>query len=428
MMGRPQRSDAKLFYVGLSLDERVPAEHPLRRVDRAVDFAMVRRKVAHLYGVNGNESVDPTLVLKLMFLAFFERVRSERELMRQLPLRLDWLWFCGLDLDDAIPDHSVLSKARRRWGLDVFEELFRAVLERCVEAGLVDGTTSYVDSTVLKADASVDSRVPRMLWHQLEKGLERDDDAEDEDDGDGDAGPPSRTPRPPEDDQPLPPQEAPEKKQYKSKFNARTVSLTDPDAATTTRRGRGVTLGYKDHSLVDGRCGIVTATIATSADYDDATLLPTLLDRHRDYLGHEAHRAVGDSAYGTKKNYEELIARGIEPYLKPRRGRGGSGSREEHRESWLDRLPSLCDRRTALRLLRARLPIAEGRFAEAHGRHEHRRCRWRRRWRVQIQCYLVAMVQNIKKLARQAPAPRRGANAAALGPHRTSHRLPLQTA
>lgn len=386
MMGRPKGRDGRLFYVGFSVEQRVPADHPLRRVLEAVDFGFVRAKVAHRYGFNGNESVDPAVVLKLLFLAYFEKVRSERELMRQLPLRLDWLWFCGLDLDDPIPDHSVLSKARRRWGLAVFEEIFAHVLDRCVKAGLVEGSTVYVDSTALKADASVESRVPRVLWNQLESGLEAQHQ---------DQGPPSRTPSPPEDGHELPPLEAAGQDNRKAKFNARYVSRTDPDAATTTRRGRGVMLGYKDHCLMDGRRGVVTATIATAADYDDAALLPSLLDKHREYLGHEAQCAVGDSAYGTKENYRQLAERGVDAYLKPRPGRRGLGG-------WLERMPVGCDRAMALRLLNRRLHVAEGRFAEAHVRHDHRRCRWRRRWRVQIQCYLVAMVQNIKKIVRWA--------------------------
>ena len=101
-MGKPRRREPKLFYAGVDLDleSRVPPDHPLRRVEAAVDFSFVRPLVAPLYGYNGNESLDPALALRLMFLCFFENVRSERELMRQLPLRLDWLWFCGMDLGD----------------------------------------------------------------------------------------------------------------------------------------------------------------------------------------------------------------------------------------------------------------------------------------------------------------------------------------
>lgn len=105
-----------LFVVDVSLEKRVRKNHPLRRIRAGVDFGFVRRRVAHLYGYNGNESVDPEVLLKLMFLLFYYDVPSERELMATLPERLEWLWFLGYSLDEKVPGHSVLSKARRRWG------------------------------------------------------------------------------------------------------------------------------------------------------------------------------------------------------------------------------------------------------------------------------------------------------------------------
>ena len=107
MMGRPRKRQAKLFYTGWNLSERIPDDHPLRRIRQLVPFDTVRSRVADCYGYNGHEGLDPALILKLLFLLFYENVRSERELMRQLPMRLDWLWFCELDLDDPIPHHSV---------------------------------------------------------------------------------------------------------------------------------------------------------------------------------------------------------------------------------------------------------------------------------------------------------------------------------
>jgi transposase len=79
------------------------------------------------------------MILKLMLVLVLYNVRSERELMATLPERLDWLWFLGLELDSEIPDHSVLSKARRRWGVELFRSFFERIVWQCVEGGLVDG-------------------------------------------------------------------------------------------------------------------------------------------------------------------------------------------------------------------------------------------------------------------------------------------------
>ena len=114
MMGRQDEPQGKLFTVGISLEKRVRKDHLLRRIAEAVDFDFIYDEVAEKYGRNGNVSVPPPVLLKLMLLLALYNVRSERELMSALPERLDWLWFLGYDLDSEIPNHSVLSKARRR--------------------------------------------------------------------------------------------------------------------------------------------------------------------------------------------------------------------------------------------------------------------------------------------------------------------------
>src|SRR5271170_4460065 len=104
MMGS-QQAQKELFSYQIDLDQRVRSENPLRRIRDVIDFGFVRTEVATLYGINGNESVDPAVILKMMFLLFFDNVASERELMRVIPERLDYLWFLGYELDAVIPHH-----------------------------------------------------------------------------------------------------------------------------------------------------------------------------------------------------------------------------------------------------------------------------------------------------------------------------------
>src|SRR5262245_15149398 len=139
MLGPIQRNEPKLFHYGVNLEKRVRATNPLRAVKRVVDFSFVRPRVASFYGKDGHPSEDPIVILKLMLLLFMDDVTSERELMRIVPERLDYLWFLDFDFEDEIPNHSVLSKARKLWGGEVFEELFVQTVQQCVEAGLVDG-------------------------------------------------------------------------------------------------------------------------------------------------------------------------------------------------------------------------------------------------------------------------------------------------
>lgn len=115
MMGHHPPGQETLFYANIILEERVRKNHPLRRINEIIDFEFIYKEVKDKYGSKGNVSVPPPVILKLMLLLVFYNVRSERELMETVPERIDWLWFLGYNFDSEIPDHSVLSKARKRW-------------------------------------------------------------------------------------------------------------------------------------------------------------------------------------------------------------------------------------------------------------------------------------------------------------------------
>src|SRR5260370_486944 len=220
MMGT-QKSEPQLFHYAVNLEKRVRANHPLRQIKAAIDFSFVREEVAHCYGRNGNESVPPEGILKMMFLLFFDDIKSERELMEVIGERLDYLWFLDYGLDEKIPDHSVLSKARARWGKQVFESLFVRTVAQCVEAGLVDGQKLHVDSSLVDADAAKESVIKgappliaalKRAYAATESKLEESSTP-----GSYEAG------------------------------NDRMMSQSDPDAALVRRRGGDSRPRYKHH-------------------------------------------------------------------------------------------------------------------------------------------------------------------------------------
>src|SRR5262245_28500912 len=184
MIGPTQQSEGKLFHYGVNLEKRVRSNNPLRAVKAAVDFKFVRTRVAGFYGKDGHESEDPIVIMKLMLLLFLDNVSSERELLRIVGERLDYLWFLELDLDDEIPNHSVLSKARKRWGPDVFEEVFIAMVQQCVKAGLIDGKKIHMDGSLINANASNDSlhHGPPALIDALRRVYRRETEKLDEPD------------------------------------------------------------------------------------------------------------------------------------------------------------------------------------------------------------------------------------------------------
>ena len=233
MMRHQSKVQSKLFYTAFNLEQRVRKNHILRKVKRHIDFDFIYNEVKDTYGINGNESVPPPIILKMMLLLIFYNVRSERELAATIPERLDWLWFLDYDLDDDIPNHSVLSKARNRWGVEAFKTFFERIVWQCAQAGLVDGSKLFMDSSIVQADASNNSVVNKQSlkrylnksYQILESRLEQQQ------------------------------QSGNNNETIKSgAANKKYISTTDPDASVT-RRGKGKSkLKYQVHRGVD-QCG-----------------------------------------------------------------------------------------------------------------------------------------------------------------------------
>jgi transposase len=432
MMGKPNKVEPKLFYHGLSLERRIPQDHPLRKVKKFIDFTFARADVENLYGKNGNESIDPVVILKLIFLLFYENIKSERALASQLPLRLDWLWFCDYDIDDTTPNHSVISKARRRWGVDVFARFFENILNQCIEAGLVDGRTIHVDSSTIAANASKEKLRPKfeLLGKQLYRQL------------DGQINEQSKL----DTDKP-----------------GTNVTEVDPDARLFTKSGR-TTLGYKDHRVIDDRNGVITATVTTPANIHDDKVFSKVVEEHIENTGIKPDKTVADKGYGFVSNYIYLHDKDIlaciphKDFDVNKRGEinrseftydyhndcyvcpaGQQLHRYDHNKpyqnnsyryrakydvcrqcrffdrcvsskttgrqvvrnsddkyiEWADRCLSKHERR---RLLGRRKYKAEGSFADAANNHGYKRARWRGMAKMQIQNLMIAAIQNIRKL------------------------------
>jgi transposase len=463
MMGKEPPRQPQLFYTGINLEKRVRANHPLRQIERILDLSFAYKEVDVCYGYNGNVSIPPPVVLKLMLLLVFYNVRSERELMDTLPERLDWLWFLGYDIDAEAPDHSVLSKARRRWGVDVFRRLFERVVWQCVEAGLVDGTKIFVDSSLIEANASNNSVVDRTsLERYLRDGyLEFEKRLEErvEEESGGDEG--------------------------RGDVNQRHVSMTDPDASVVRHGSGKARLQYKTHRAVDDAHRVITFTEVTPGDVNEAHLLMEAVDRHHENTYRSAEVVVADSMYGTKENYLACHDRGILAHIPDLKGAQDKGRRRcgifpveafiydaatdsyrcpggqrlrlrshhknrqssdygisgkicgacelreqctkakcgrtVHRDARQDELDAMRDhaRSRASRCdIKRRQHFMEGSFANA-ARYGYKRSRWRGLWRVKIQDYLVAAVQDMMILIKHG-ATVKMAEVIALAERRTS--------
>ena len=161
MLGPPKSRDLDQPVL-ISLEALVPADHFYRRLDAALDRSCTREWVQRCDAERGRPSLDPVVFCKLERIAFFAGLRSERQLVATASLNLAHRWYLGYRLDEPLPDHSTLSKIRRRLGLPIFRRFFEYVVELCQQAGLVWGQELLADATKVRANASLDSLAPRL--------------------------------------------------------------------------------------------------------------------------------------------------------------------------------------------------------------------------------------------------------------------------
>lgn len=439
MMGHQPPYQNKFFVTGFNLDKRVREDHILRKIVEKIDFEFIYEQVKETYGTKGNVSVPPPVILKMMLLLILYNIRSERELMLTIPERLDWLWFLGYDLDEEIPNHSVLSKARARWGVRAFRNFFERIVWQCVEAGLVDGKKLFVDASLIDADASNNSVVDtKGLKKYLNKGYRRLEKRLD------DLQVPKTTPA-----------------------NARFISTTDPDASVTRYSGGKSKLRYKTHRAVDPEHEVITATKVTPGSTDDGDMLEEMIESHEHNTQSKVGTVVADSKYGKIDNFLRCYdldkkahvpsleqthkgsgrQKGIFPkeafiyhpdtdificpagerlrrrhYNKKRnhyeynasaetcarcelrkkctRAKDGRSLKRHARQDELDIMLKEANSRSAKRDIKHRQDLSERSFAWSK-RYGYKRARWRRLWRMEIQDFLVAAIQNITVLVKQ---------------------------
>jgi transposase len=161
MMGRQRNDQGQLFY-SFCLEEVVPDDHQVREIAAVLDLSWVHAELAPYYPSIGRPSIDPVLMIRMLIVGYVFAVRSERLLCREVKVNLAYRWFCGLSIEDKIPDHSAFSRARneRFRESDIFRRVFERVVEACIVAGLVGGEGFAVDASLIVADANKQRSVP----------------------------------------------------------------------------------------------------------------------------------------------------------------------------------------------------------------------------------------------------------------------------
>lgn len=291
------------IYYDFNLQSLVPDSHLLKRMDKIISFNFIREKTKSYYSNTGKPSIDPVVLVKMLLIGYLFDIRSERKLVEDISLNLAYRWYIGYDLDEEIPNHSVFSKARTRFGKKLFVDIFEKILLRCIELGLVSKEGMLLDSTVVRANASDSSMIeinlsPGQYWKRL----------------DG--------------------QEKPKKKLVGKRFGGkidkdkmgkrtrdinrlslRKKSTTDPDATIVFKPGMGSHLSYKAHVATDIN-GIITAVSASPSVLHDTGAVPDLIESHERILDTPSWIAA-DTKYGSEECLKYLQDKGIKTAIRP---------------------------------------------------------------------------------------------------------------
>ncbi len=296
MMGRQRRDQGKLFYE-FRLDDRIPKNHLLRRIDVFVTAALadLHQELEPHYSDIGRPSVDPELMIRMLIVGYCCGIRSERRLTQEVELHLAYRWFCKLDLEDEIPHHSTFSANRlgRFRESDVLRHVFERVVWAAMAMGLVRGEGFAVDASVLEANASrYHGKAPEELdWSEKQRQTRAvaeylaalDEAAE---------------PNP-------------------DRKVAKVISPSDPCSAWTAKANKRVQFGYGLNYLIDIENAVIVDVEATPArTYDEVAATKTMIDRTERCFALRPKRLAADTAYGTGKFLGWLVNdKGITPHI-----------------------------------------------------------------------------------------------------------------
>jgi len=286
MMGRLKHEQEQLFY-SFRLDEAVPDDHSVRAIAAVLDLSWVHDELEAYYSPLGRPSIDPTLMIRMLIVGYMFAIRSERALCREVQVNLAYRWFCGLSIEDRLPDHSAFSRARneRFRDSDIFRSVFERVVEACIAAGLVGGEGFAVDASLIAADANKQRSIPGRHWDKnrspekasraVKEYLATLDDA-----AFGAAS--DKVP----------------------KF----VSPSDPAAQWTGAMRGPAFFAYSDNYLIDVKFGVIMDVEASRAIRQaEVGAAKTMVERTEGRFDIKPKWLAGDTAYGSGKNLNWLV-------------------------------------------------------------------------------------------------------------------------
>ncbi len=294
MMGRHNRDQEQFFY-SFCLDKAVPDDHLVRAIAAVLDLSWVYAEVASYYSKIGRPSIDPVLMIRMLIVGYVFAIRSERALCREVQVNFAYRWFCGLSIEDKVPDHSAFSRARNeRFGDSaILRSVFERVVSACIRAGLVGGEGFAVDASLIAADANKHRSIPGSEWQKtcpetasraMQEYLATLDDA-----AFGAA----------------------------SDVTPKFVSPSDPAAQWTGAMRGAAFFAYADNYLIDVKFGVIMDVEASRAIRQaEVGASQTMIERTEACFGIKPAWLAADTAYGSAANLDWLVnEQGIAPHV-----------------------------------------------------------------------------------------------------------------
>jgi len=286
MMGRQGNGQGQFFYA-FDLDKVVPSDHLVRQIDSILDLSWVHKELAPYYSHTGRPSIDPVLMIRMLIIGYVFAIRSERALCRDVQVNFAYRWYCGLSVEDKIPDHSAFSRARndRFRDSDIFRSVFERVVGACLGAGLVGGEGFAVDASLIVADANKQRSIPGSEWSKELDAQEASRAAKEylatlDDAAFGAA----------------------------SDVTPKFVSPSDPAAQWTGAMRGPAFFAYADNYLIDVKFGVIMDVQASRAIRQaEVGAAKTMIERTEERFGIKPTWLAADTAYGSGANLNWLV-------------------------------------------------------------------------------------------------------------------------
>ena len=314
MLGK-KKYEPKMLY-SITLEDLVPEDDFYRRLESILDLRFLYKECRDLYGSTGKPSLDPVVFIKFLLYGYFENIISDRELIRRASDSLSARYYLGYDLDEELPWHSTISRTRKLFNESIFERVFDVVLSQCIMAGLVSGDHQSIDSTLVKANASLDSLKKRASITDLKNYVEKTKEENlVEETG-------SKSSK--KDDGRPPPKQKPNKKTSNKDY----VSKTDPESKIRKKGKNQTDLYYLTHYSVDSKSNVITDAYVAGADKPDKRYLPEIIKRitrRSNQHKYKIRSISADKGYFSGENLSLSENEGIIPYIPRERVTNRSG-------------------------------------------------------------------------------------------------------